>query len=124
MRREAVAAALSDLKVPLDSEFAEFFFTYTITFFRSQVSDEELCDIVEPTAEIRVGTKFVHELWELPKRFVCFSSGQGEGAYLYETTMGHVWDFDLASRDDFLTGKQCPKWQSFFEFMTWYLAEP
>lgn len=122
--REAVAAALFDLKVPLESEFAEFFFTYTITFFRSEVSDEELCDIADPTTEIGVGTKFVHEVWDLPNRFVCFSSGQGEGAYLYETTTGHVWDFDLASRSDFLAGKQRPKWQSFFEFMTWYLAEP
>jgi len=79
VRREAVTAALSDLKVPVDSEFAEFFFTYTITFFRSEVSDEELCDIAEPTAEIAVGTKFVHEVWEIPEQFVCFSSGQGEG---------------------------------------------
>jgi hypothetical protein len=124
VRRDAVAAALFNLGVPLDSEFAEFFFTYTITFFRSAVSDEELCDIAEPTAEITVGTTFVHEVWKLPERFVCLTSGQGEGGYLYETTTGQVWDFDLASRSDFIAGKQRPKWQSFFEFMTWYLAEP
>lgn len=121
--REAVERALSDLNVSFDSEFAEFFLAYTITLFKSDVSGEQLCDVAEPTPEVALGTHFVHDVWELPEQFVCLSSVQGEGAYLYDRNTGKVWDFDLGCREDFLSGGQPAKWNSFFEFMTWYLGE-
>lgn len=121
--REAVERALSNLNVPLDSDFAEFFLNYTITLFRSDVSEEQLCDIAEPTPEIALGTRFVHDVWELPEQFICVSSVQGEGAYLYDLKTGKVWDFELGSREVFLSGRQPAKWNSFFEFMTWYLGD-
>lgn len=118
---EAVDQALGKLGVPPDSEFGAFFREYVITFFRSDVSDEDLCDLLEPTAEIAVGTRFVHEVWELPEKYICLSNVQGEGAYLYDRDTGEVWDFDLAHREDFLAGRQKPISKSFFEFMSWYL---
>jgi hypothetical protein len=118
----AVKQALSDLNVPLNSDFAVFFLNYTITLFRSDVSGEQLCDIAEPTPEIALGTRFVHDVWELPEQFICITSVQGEGAYLYDVKTGKVWDFELGYREVFLAGQLPAKWSSFFEFMTWYLG--
>jgi hypothetical protein len=118
---EAVDQALEELGIAPGSEFGAFFREYVITFFRSDVSDEELCDLLEPTAEISAGTRFVREMWELPEQYVCLSNIQGEGAYLYDRNTGEVWDFYLAHREDFLAGKQKPISKGFFEFMSWYL---
>jgi hypothetical protein len=118
----AVDQALEELGIASDSEFGTFFREYVITLFRSDVSDEELCDLLEPTAEISTGTRFIHDVWELPEKYVCLSSVQGEGAYLYDRDTGEVLDFDLAHRDDFLAGKQKPISKGFFEFMSWYLG--
>mgnify|MGYP001104846960 FL=1 len=122
--RQAVESALNELQVSLDSEFAEFFFTYTITLFRSEESDEQLCDVVAPTSEIVVGSRFIWDVWGVPEHFICLTNLQGEGAYLYDRNAGGVWDFELRSREAFLAGRQQAKWGSFFEFMTWYLGEP
>ena len=123
-RSNLVAAqrALSELEIPPESEFAEFYRTYRVTLFQSDVSDEQLCDISEPSTEIAKGTRFVREVWKIPEQYICLTSVQGEGAYLYDKSTGKVWDFALASRDAFLSGRERPKWDSFFDFMTWYLA--
>ncbi len=124
-RRDRAKAeqALVELGIPADSEFAQFFHEYAITLFGSDVSDEELVDIAEPTFRIAAGTRFVHEVWELPARYVCFSTCQGEGGYLYDKESGAVFDFSLATRDAFVEGREPPLWRSFFEFMRWYLGD-
>jgi hypothetical protein len=114
--------ALNELGIDPNSQFGIFFREYVVTFFRSQVSDEELCDLLEPSAEILVGTKFVHDVWGLGKNFVCLTNIQGEGAYLYDIYTGCVWDFDLRQRDNFLSGKCVPKWSGFFDFLSWYFS--
>ena len=119
----AAEFALTDLKIPLDSEIAKFFLHYTITLYKSAVSEEQLCDIADPTPEIALGTKYVHDVWELPEQYICISSIQGEGAYLYDVKTGKVWDFDLASREAFISGRQQAKWNSFYDFMMWYLSD-
>jgi hypothetical protein len=110
---EAVNEALEELGVPLNSEFADFFREYAVTSFSSPVSNEQLCDLLEPIAQILVGTQFVHEVWELPANYICFTTCQGEGGYLYDRDTGAVWDFDLADREDFIAGRQKPAWNSF-----------
>ena len=66
-------------------------------------------------------TRFVHEVWSAQQELVCFSSVEGEGAYLYSIQSEAVWDFSLASSGDFADGT-APNWPSFFAFMRWYLA--
>lgn len=117
----AAKRALIALGIPLESQIAEFFLTYQISLFQSDVSDEQLCDIAEPE-EVAMGTQFAREVWELPERYVCLSSAQSEGAYLYDVNTGEVHDFSLASREDFLAGKEPARWKTFFEFLTWYLG--
>jgi hypothetical protein len=120
--RARAEQALSELDIPLDSEFAEFFLEYMIELFVSPVSDESICDVSEPSCEVMAGTEFVHEVWGLPEQFICFTTVEGEGGYLYDRTTGSVWDFSLATRDAFVNGCERPRWQSFFEFMAWYLG--
>ncbi|WP_024677508.1 hypothetical protein [Pseudomonas syringae] len=121
-QKDSVIAALNTLGISLDSEIGEFFLSYVITFFQGSTSRIELLDIVEPSNEIEACTDFVHEVWELPEKFISLTGIQGEGCYLYDKNSGEVLDFSLASRDDFLAGKQQLKWSSFFEFLTWYLS--
>lgn len=121
-RKDLAIAALKELGVSLDSEFAELFIEYKPANFKSAVSDEYICDIAEPTPQIMAGTEFIHEMWELPENYICFTSLQGEGGYLFDKHSGMVWDFALSQYDDFISGKIPPKWKGFFEFVTWYLS--
>lgn len=122
-RRDRAKAeqALAYLGIP-DGEFAQFFHEYAITLFGSDVSDEELVDIAEPTFRINASTRFAQEVWALPERYVCFTTCQGEGGYLYDKGSGSVFDFSLATRDSFVEGRELPRWSGFFEFMRWYLT--
>ena len=122
INKELAIQALRDLDISLESEFAQFFQEYKITLFQSIVSDEALCDIAEPTPEIKAGTQFVHEVWELPENFICFTTVEGEGGYLYDKVDGSVYDFELGKREELISGRMKPRWNSFFEFMTWYLG--
>lgn len=117
----AVISALDRLNIDRRSQLAEFFLTYTITLFKSESSDEELCDIANPSEEIRVGTDFVHEVWELPKNLICLTTVEGEGCYLYDKITERVLDFSLETREDFLSGNPSQSWDSFYEFLVWYL---
>ncbi|WP_380189376.1 hypothetical protein [Iodobacter arcticus] len=112
---------LISLGVREGGELHSFFTEFQIGFFRSQTSDEELSDICEPTPEIATGTSFVHDVWVLPQEFICITSVQGEGCYLYSNITEAVYDFSLADRVSFIENPQ-PRWGSFFEFMHWYLA--
>jgi hypothetical protein len=125
VRREDASlaeAAIASLGIPIGSEFAEFFRAYRITSYRSPVSYEELSDVAEPTTQIEEATQFVRETWQLPERYVCLTSCEGEGAYLYDRSNGSVHDFSLAHRDAFLSGEPKAQWRGFHAFMTWYLG--
>lgn len=115
--KKSAACALEKLGIPLDSEFGEIFLNYLPANFQSSVSDEYICDISEPTEQISVGTEFIHEMWELPENYICFTSLQGEGGYLLDKNSGGVWDFDLAQYDDFVSGLTPPRWTGFFDFI-------
>ena len=121
--RAAAERALAELGVSADSEFAQLYLAYKLLSFRSEVSYEELVDVAEPNRAVAVGTQFAHEVWGLPEKYVAFTSLEGEGAYLYDRETGQVWDFELASKDAFLARRQQPKFNSFFEFMEWYLGD-
>lgn len=118
---QPVSQALDELGVSLESEFGAFFLKYVITCFNSAVSDEELVDLLDPGKPILVGTRFIQQTWKMPERYICITSCQGEGAYLYDITSGEVQDFDLAQRADFLKGIVPNSWPSFFAFLDWYL---
>ncbi len=117
-----VDSVLDSLGVSLDSEFADFYRRYKVSTFHSRTSNVELLDILSPSQQVSRATTFIHEVWELPNEWVCFSSTEGEGGFLYSTKTGEVFDFDLATRDEFLKGNSRAGWNGFFDFMTWYLS--
>lgn len=84
--KACTAQALKKLDIEKDTEFSEFFLTYTITAFMSESSDIELLDIINPN-QIEDFTDFVREVWELPVNFICLTSTQSEGCYLYDKKM-------------------------------------
>jgi hypothetical protein len=120
--RAAAERALQRLGIAPDSEFGEFFLAYRHTLFRSDASYEKLVDLADPTEQIASGTRFAHEVWELPEELILLTSGEGEGGYLWNKRTGTVSDFSLADQKAFLRGEIPPRWGSFFEFMTWYLT--
>jgi hypothetical protein len=113
--------AMKKLGVSEGSEFYEFYSMFIASNLVSSSSYESLVDVSEPTEEVALGTRFAHEVWELPKEYICFSSCQGEGGYLYSTKDHAVYDFTLANRDQFLERRNI-NWESFYEFITWYLS--
>ena len=120
--KKAVKDCLNELGVSPSSELAIFYLDYKVSTFCSNASDEELLDVVSPSGAISRASNFVHEVWELPENFICLSSVEAEGCYLYEKISGSVYDFDLADREDLIEGKLEPRWPSFFSFMIWYLS--
>lgn len=124
-RRSNIALAeraLTELGIPDGSEFAQFYRSYRVSSFHSSQTHFEIVDVAEPSFSVSLATKFIHEVWKLPDEYVCFSSVEGEGGYLYSKRMGEVWDFDLATREEFMRGEIPPRWKSLFEFMIWYLS--
>ncbi|NBF05571.1 SMI1/KNR4 family protein [Pseudomonas sp. Fl5BN2] len=117
-----VTHALKTLGIALDSEFAQIYLACHPADFESRASYEVLMDIAEPTEQILIGTEFIHEVWELPKNFIAFTSLQAEGGYLLDKDSGGVWDFGLENWEDFVAGRMPARWGSFFEFVTWLLS--
>lgn len=117
-----VTRALATLGIALDSEFAQIYLTCHPANFLDRVSYGALMNIDGPSDEILMCTEFIHEVWELPKNFIAFTSLQGQGGYLLDKDSGGVWDFDLGDREAFIAGRIPARWASFFEFITWLLT--
>src|SRR5580658_1216773 len=88
--RAPVLQALSDLGVSAESEFGEFYLNYVTVNFDSNEPCSELRDISIPSSEITEMTKFVQDIWGLPKQYICITSMEGEGCFLYDRITGKV----------------------------------
>jgi hypothetical protein len=109
------------LGITPESEFFAFFSEFNASVLFSTSSYEELMDVSEPTPQIAAGTTFVREVWEIPSEFICLTSCEGEGCYLYSTKSNAVYDFSLAEWDEFMRNPVA-RWKSFFDFIEWYLS--
>ena len=118
--RAAAAQELERLGIPGDSQFTAFYLRFCPTVFSSPHSYEELNDLTR--GSVRDATAFVHETWELPHEFVCLTSCEGEGCYLYSKETGAVYDFSLADRDTFVAQLPQPIAPDIFRFIEWYLG--
>ncbi|HEL4245159.1 SMI1/KNR4 family protein [Stenotrophomonas maltophilia] len=84
----------------------------------------ELLRIVGPgIPKIPDQAEYVWDRYELPVNFLPLSSDQGEGMYLYDMSTEEVHDYRLARHDQFVTGQEQPRWESFHGFMMWYLGD-
>lgn len=119
---EKARSQMAMLGVRPGSEFYAFFSEFTAVNLTSVTSDEYLRDVADPTPQIAASTGFVREVWELPSEYICMTSCEGEGGYLYSTVTEAVYDFSLALRESFLASPT-PAWPTFFTFLEWYLAQ-
>jgi hypothetical protein len=114
-------AAMQKLGIPTNSEFYSFCSEFCLGCFSSKTSHESLVDVCDPSEEVSLGTKFIHEVWELPSEYISFTTCEGEGAFLYSIKTGGIYDFSLVEREQFIQNPK-PRWQSFYVFLAWYLA--
>ena len=108
-----IVERLRELGVDPDSQLAAFFREFSTSNMLSASSPETLVDPPRPT-------RFIHEVWKLPQEYVCITSCEGEGCYLYSTRTGAVYDFGLATRAAFLADPVA-RWKDFDTFIEWYL---
>ena len=113
--------SLDILGIKKDSEFYEFYSNYIVLSLEGRKYTSELSDCFPPFDYLASSIEFGHEVWKLPKNYLLFSSGEGEGGYLYNKDDGSVWDFDLGNQE-LLGTNQLKHWDSFYEFLIWYLT--
>jgi hypothetical protein len=131
----AVRRTLVGLGIDPSSELGAFYMEYDPSVLLSAASYEQLEDVVVPVVEgqtpvdadpyetpVGMATAFVRNVWELPARFICLTTTEGEGAYLYDLTSGAIYDFALHQQNQLADGMLSPRWTSFFQFIRWYLS--
>ena len=112
---------LKELGIPSDSEFYEFYSTYYARDLRNRSGASPIVDSSPPQKSLLRTAFFAREVWEVPEQYILFSTGEGEGGYLYNKDDGTVWDFNLGEQK--LLGTDALRhWHSFYEFMVWYLT--
>jgi len=114
--------ALDELGIPRNSEFYYFYSHYfaQITFAERETAPE-MADCICPDKALKVFSTFAHESWQIPKNYIFFTSWSSESGYLYNILDNTVWDFDLGKRELLGTDKM-HHWNSFYEFLVWYLT--
>lgn len=132
--KEQVRKNLDGLGINSDSELGSFYLNYDPSLLHSNTSYEQLQDVIAPAigdappidiepwkSPVGMATRFVREVWIIPNDIICLTTTEGEGAYLCSMNSGVVFDFSLADQNELASGKLKPRWQSFFEFLQWYL---
>jgi len=114
-------ASLDKIGIPKDSEFYNFYSHYFTQGLIRAESAPEMADYVEPDDALKIFVAFAHESWQMPKNYILFTSWSSEGGYLYNILDNTVWDFDLGKRELLGTDKM-HHWNSFYEFLVWYLT--
>jgi hypothetical protein len=112
------------LGIPQDSELAEIGINYNMAMLSNAGNSlEQLIDPCWPAGDMASAAEFVHNHWEIGSNYIPLTTLEGEGAYLYDILTGQIWNFELARRKDFRTGRLSPLFCSFFGFLRWYLED-
>ena len=98
-----------------------FFKLYTKYFLRSLNCRYGTSEIVDPLPPQGFSAKMAHDYWNVPINYILFSTGEGEGGYLYNIEDDSVWNFNLGQQQQLIDGT-LPHWDSFYKFMIWYLT--
>ena len=72
-----------------------FFKLYTKYFLRSLNCRSGASEIVDPLPPQGFSAKMAHDYWDVPINYILFSTGEGEGGYLYNIEDDSVWDFQM-----------------------------
>ena len=117
-----VVEELRRLGVPEHSQFGEFFIHFQVSALSSAVSKEELMDLASPAPQIRSVTEFVHGVYDVPDQFICLTSAEGEGFYLYDRDSEAVYDVGVEDVQALAARTVTPSWRDFYTFISWYLG--
>ena len=117
-----VAQCLKDLDLEGHEQLYDFFMAYKLTGVLSKTSPEELMDLASLTPQILEVTEFVRDAYEVSDDFVCLTSGEGEGFYLYSKTDHKIYNVGVDELDALEAGEMKAEWNSFFELLEWYLS--
>ena len=133
--KDSIRKVLNALKINPASELGHFYVAFAPSLIRSRLSHKQLNDVLYPSVKgttypvddpfdtpLGMATMFIREVWEVPDRFICLTSTEGEGAYLYDLSSEEVYYFDLAQQPQLVAGELEPRWHSFEEFIKWYLS--
>lgn len=117
--RKKAQKIMIELGIREGSQFYNLYSEYYLPSINPGSGTDEMIDpLPESFARAAVLTR---EGWGLPENYILFTTGEGEGGYLYETEEEKVWDFYLIRREELFKGT-LPHWDSFYEFMVWYLT--
>ena len=88
-----------------------FFKLYTKYFLRSLNCRYGASEIVDPLPPQGFSAKMAHDYWDVPINYILFSTGEGEGGYLYNIEDDSVWDFQMGQHQQLADGT-LPHWDS------------
>lgn len=118
--KDITVNVLKKLGVKETSEFYELYIHYFLGGLNKRDDAYEIIDPCPPQNMERA-TNFAHEYWAIPKNYILFSTGSSESGYLYNTENEKVYEFSLGQQH-LLGTDQLKHWDSFYEFMVWYLT--
>ncbi len=81
-----------------------FFKLYTKYFLRFLNSRSGAGEIVDPLPPQSFSAKMAHDYWDVPNNYILFSTGEGEGGYLYNIENDSVWDFQIGQLQQLADG--------------------
>lgn len=110
---------LISLDVKTDSQFYNLYTKYFLGSLEHRMGTPEMVDPCPPQGF--EGAFMAHEVWKIPKNYILFTTGEGDGGYLYNIKDNSVWDFTL-EQQKLLGTDNLTHWNSFYEFMVWYLT--
>ncbi|SUD90604.1 hypothetical protein [Psychrobacter phenylpyruvicus] len=105
--------------VKKDSSFFKLSTKYFLRLLDTREGNDDIVDPL-PTRNFIDRNTFIHKVWKIPKKYILITTIEGEGGYLYNTEDDSVWDFNLGEQQQLIDGT-LPHWNSFYEFMEWYL---
>lgn len=105
-----------------DEQISQFFIRFNSCSIVSK-RDFELLDLCFPNDEIFETTEWAKDVYQLPKDYICLTSGEGEGFILFSKIDSKIYDVSVSEFSSLALGKVNARWESFFELMTWYLVD-
>ncbi|MDN5621052.1 MAG: hypothetical protein L0G63_11360 [Psychrobacter sp.] len=79
-RIQETEAILTELGVQKHSSFFKLYTKYFLRFLNSRSGADEIVDPLPPQG---FSAKMAHDYWDVPKNYILFSTGEGEGGYFY-----------------------------------------
>ncbi|MCL1624314.1 hypothetical protein M2R47_08710 [Moraxella sp. Tifton1] len=111
---------LIEFNIPPNSEFYNFYKNFFCGHIVCNVdASAKMCDILPPQG--LDAAIYAHKNWDIPKNYILFTTGEGGGGYFYNIDDNSVWDCGLGEQH-LLGTDQLKHWDSFYEFMVWYLT--